>query len=142
MAAQQSLLIIHPGGHYQHFVNEKSIPNSENFRELIIEYSIIFWYYLIFPRIPSQQLFKIENLQKLIDAQLYDADFYFMSFCLWSAAIFIPNLSRDSRFFLLRTAFETFLAFFVQCIEQKKSPKLPHTHALRLLLFVLPKSTS
>lgn len=68
----------------------------------------------------TQQLFTMKNLQKLIDAEMFGAAVYFLPFCLWSSAIFVQNLSRQSRLFLLQTAFEIFYGFYLQSIEQKK----------------------
>ncbi|KAK8892479.1 hypothetical protein M9Y10_029708 [Tritrichomonas musculus] len=58
-----------------------------------------------------QKLLTIENLHKLIDSEQYGASLY-NAIYFWDSAILVPDLSRNSRFFLLQTAFLNILKFY------------------------------
>ena len=65
------------------------------------------------------KLFSFENLNILLESQLYDEYLYFLPFCLWTEAILSNNLTKKTRLYFLRIAFQILYCFYHQVTNVK-----------------------
>ena len=62
------------------------------------------------------KLFTLDNVDKLMEAEMVPEALYLLPFALWATAILVPNLKKDTRKELLSMAFSVFYSLYMQSL--------------------------